>query len=322
MRRRDYLISAVATGGLLFSAGCLGSSDGDDYPSDDVRWVIPWSSGGGTDRTTRQLIELVELESEFTFVADNVTGSGGANGMIEISRSESDGYTIGTIAPNMVILPQAQNVELHPDNFEAVAQYNFDAAAVTVHEDAPFDAFDEFISYAEANPGEIKFGSGGVSSAFHLAGEGLGYNAGIELKHIPYDGIAPATTAVLNGEIDVTTGSVPEVFPQVRDGPLEVLAVMSEERHPLVEDAPTVIEGGIDWTAGVWRGVVAPSETPEELIERLEEELTAVIESEQFEDYMEENGFGIRYRDSTEFGEFMRNQYDDYGAVIDSIEFD
>ena len=322
MKRRTYLTSAAATGGLLFSAGCLSSSDVGDYPSDDIRWVIPWSSGGGTDRTTRQLIELVESESEFTFVADNVTGSGGANGMIDISGSEPDGYTIGTISPNMVILPQAQDVELHPDDFEAVAQYNFDAAAVTVHEDAPFDTFDEFISYAEDNPGEIQFGSGGVNSAFHLAGEGLGYNAEIELEHVPYDGIAPATTAVLNGEIDVTTGSVPEVFPQVRDGPLEVLAVMSEERHPLVENAPTLIEEGIDWTAGVWRGVVAPSDTPEEVIERLEEELAAVIESEQFEDYMEENGFGVRYRDSTEFEEFIRDQYDEYGDVIDSIEID
>jgi tripartite-type tricarboxylate transporter receptor subunit TctC len=326
IERRRYLktLGAGATAGIAGFAGCTEnlSSDSDEFPSQDIEMIVPWSAGGGTDRTGRQLAELADEKLDSSVFVSNQTGGSGSVGFNAIANSDADGHTVGVTTVEICTISHLDIADITPDALDPVIQYNFDPASLTVHEDAPYSTIDEFVEYAEENPGEINISNSGIGAIWHLSGAGFALEADIDVEHIGYDGGEPATTAVVNGEVDATTASAAEVAPQVEDGPLEVLGVFGEERLDLFPDTPTLREAGYDFTMGAWRGLTVPEGTPEDRIEMLRDTFTEVYESDDFQGFMEDNGFGLVYRDTDEFGSFMDSEYERFGEVIDNLDLD
>ena len=320
---RRTFIKATGAGTVAGLTGMVGSAAGQEFPEQDIELICPWDEGGGTDRTARMLADRAEEYLDTSFFVTNQTGGTGSVGFNAGATAEPDGHTVTVLTVEVVTIEHLGVAQINHEAFEPVMQYNFDPAALTVREDWEAQDLDEFIEYAEDNPGEIRVSNSGPGGIWHLSAAGFASEAGIELDHIGYDGAAPATQAVLGGEVEATTSSAAEVAPQVLDdGPLITLAHFGEERLDLMPDVPTLIEEDIDFTMGAWRGLGVPEGTDEERIETLHDTFQQVFEDEEFQDFMEENGFGLIYRDTEEFGEFMGESYEEFGELIDELGLD
>lgn len=326
-KRREF-ITAVAAGTSLSLAGCTdvltpdsgdGNENASEFPSDDIEIICPFDEGGGTDLTARQLAEQVENQLDTSSYVTNTTGGSGSVGFNEIATSAPDGHTIGVLTVEICTVAHLDIGDVTHEDMMPILQYNFDPAALTVHQDAPYATLGEFVEYASENPGEIGVANSGTGAIWHLAAAQFGQAAGIELDHIGYDGAAPATEAVLSGETEATTSSAAEVASQVQDGPLEMLAFFGEQRHPEFGDVPTLVEEGYDVTIGAWRGIGGPAGMDEEIATTLEETFNGIYDSEEFKEFMQNNSFGREHRDSDEFGQFMTDEFDRFGNLIDTL---
>ncbi|WP_246045668.1 Bug family tripartite tricarboxylate transporter substrate binding protein [Halorussus ruber] len=318
--RRTFL-KAVGTGSAVGLAGMPGYLDArqDGFPSSDIEMIVPWAAGGGTDRTARQLASLAENQMDTSFFVSNVTGGSGSAGFRRAANAEADGHTVGVLTVEICTISHLGIANITPDAFAPVMQYNFDPASLTVHQDAPYSTIEEFISYAEENPGEIRISNSGIGAIWHLSAAQFAQNVGIEVEHIGYDGGAPATQAVVNGEVEATTASPAEVAPQVQDGPLNMLAVFGEERSDLFPEVPTLRERDIDVTIGAWRGLGVPAGTPNQRVQELHDAYRSVYESDEFQNFMNQNGFGLVYRGPQEYGQFMQSELDRFEGIVDQL---
>lgn len=322
--RRDFVktVGAGAAVGMSGLAGCnaLSGGDGEEFPSEDITMICPWAEGGGTDQTARQLADGVSDEFSVDAFVENRTGGTGSVGFNACANADPDGHTVGVLTVEITTISHLGIADVSHEDVKPVMQYNFDPAALTVHEDAPYGTLQEFIDYASDNPGEISVSNSGPGGIWHLSAVGFGQQAEIELDHVGYDGAAPATQAVVNGEVQATTSSAPEVRPQVEDGPLTTLAVFGEERLDIMPDVPTLQEEGLDFTMGAWRGLGVPNDTPDERIETLHDAYHNVYESDSFQSYMEDAGFGMIYRDTEEFGDFMQQSFENFEEITSDVE--
>ncbi|ALS76444.1 ABC transporter substrate-binding protein [Planococcus rifietoensis] len=310
----------------LTAAGCGDDStsatgdEGSNFPEKQIELIVPASAGGGTDATARALATAVEDNLGQSVGVVNKPGGSGSVGMTEGANAEADGYTV-TMA--FVELTMFKHLGLSPltyDQFKPIGLINFDPAALTVPADAPYDTLEEFIAYAEENPGELNVGNAGTGSIWHIAAANLENAAEIELNHVPHEGAAPAVTALVGGHIDAVTVSPAEVKSQLDAGNLKTLAIMSDERSDLLPDVPTFNESGVEInTTGTWRGLTVPAETPDEVVATLEEAFMEAAQEEEFLEFMENNGLGIRMLDSQEFGDFMAENEEDYGQIIGDL---
>lgn len=328
LQRRQFVKAAGAGSvlGTVALAGCSeqeisGGSEG-EFPSQDIQMICPWAEGGGTDQTARQLASGAEEYLDTSFYVTNETGGTGSVGFNAIANATPDGHTVGVLTVEITTISHLGVAEVSHEDVKPIMQYNFDPAALTVHEDAPYGTLEEFIDYAEDNPGEISVSNSGPGGIWHLSAAGFAQEAGIELEHVGYDGGAPATEAVVNGEVEATTSSAPEVVGQVQDGPLTTLAVFGDERVDLMPDVPTLKEQGVDFSMGAWRGLGVPNGTPDDIVSTLYDTYNSVYESDDFQQFMNESGFGLRKRNTQEFGEFMQQSYEKFGELISNLDME
>lgn len=320
--RRTFLratgfAGAISIGGI---SGCNGLIGGGEFPDQEIEIVVPWAAGGGTDQATRKLVEVANDQTDVTFYVTNVSGATGSVGMREVANVEPDGYKICAETLEIVVFEHLDIANLGPDDLNSVMQYNALPASLTVHEDAEYSTLDEYISYAEENPGEINVSTAGTGSFWQLGSAGFALDQGIEVEHVPYDGGAPATEALLNGEVQATAAAPPEVAGQVNDGPLNCLGIMGDERASPLPDTPTFIEQGHDWTMGTAFALAVPLETPQDRIDVIHEAGQTAYESDEFQNWMVDAGFTPTYRTGEEFSQFKQEQYERAGNIISELD--
>jgi tripartite-type tricarboxylate transporter receptor subunit TctC len=320
--RRTFLKAAGGSGAVALTglSGCTGQlSGGGEFPSDDIEIVVPWAAGGGTDQATRKLVEVANAETDLSFYVSNVSGATGGVGMREVADAEPDGYKICAETLEIVVLDHMGIADLQPDDLRSVMQYNALPASLTVHEDAEYGTLEEYVQYAEENPGEINVSTAGTGSFWHLGSAGFALENDIEVEHVPYDGGAPATEALLNGEVQATAAAPPEVAGQVNDGPLTTLGIMGEERAAPLPDVPTFIEEGYDWTMGTTFSIAVPLDTPQDRIDTIHEATKTAFDTDEFQSFMTNTGFTPTYRNGEEFAQFKQEQYERAGEIIDEL---
>lgn len=306
---------AVVFNGLL----AVGATD---FPDHKIKIICPWSAGGGTDRTARKLAALAEQYLDVPLYVVNRTGGSGAVGHAAAAYAYPDGYTVGLVTLDVSMLEHMGFSRVNYKNFEPIMQYNYDPAAITVREDFEADNINELIKLAKESDEKLKVSHAGTGTAWHLAFAGFAQQVGIsdDIKYLSYNGAAPAIKAVLGGEADLTPSSAVEVEPQVEAGKMKTLAIMADERlKSVMPDVPTLKEEGIDYTAGTWRGLTVPGGTPQERVEILHDAFKKVYESDEFKEFMKNQGFGVRYRGPEEFGNYMKEQYNSIGKVIEKL---
>lgn len=240
--------------------------------------------------------------------------------MTEGANAKPDGYTVSMVFVELTMFEHLGLSPLTHNDFKPIALINLDPAALTVPADAPYDTVEEFIAYAKENPG-LKIGNAGTGSIWHIAAEIVGAEAGIELNHVPFEGAAPAVTALVGGHVDAVTVSPAEVKTQLDAGNLKTLAVMSDERSNIIPDVPTFSEAGLEVSnIGTWRGLTVPKDTPDDIVATLEAAFMKAAEQEEFTSFMENSGLGIQLKSSNEFQQFMDENYELFGKMIKDLD--
>lgn len=317
--RRSFL-TAIGGASITGTAGCLGQlSEEEEWPSRQVEIVSPWAAGGSADSTSRAIADAAENYTEVSWNVSNQTGGAGSVGMSAVANSDPDGHTLGCLSPEICLFEHLGTSDLSPDDITPIMQYTETPAVVVTHQDSEYTSLDEFITFAEENPGEIQMGNSGTGASWHLAAAGFAREAGIEIEHVPYDGANPAVAAVVNREVDATTAAAPEVGPQVQDGPLTALGVMFNERLEVFPDTPTMQEQGVDVQLGSWLAGFGPGGLPEETRDSILEVYNSVYEDDGFKEFMDNNNYLRVHRGPDELSNFLNEQYEFYGEIVNDL---
>lgn len=268
------LLAALALPSSASAAQGAAPARTDAYPSRPIRIVVPFPPGASpNDITARLLAPKLSEQFHQQVVIDNRPGAAGTIGTDIVSKSTPDGHTLLINSSTLTIAPNAYK-NLPFDPVKDLAPITMVAAApqlVMVHAAVPANSLKELIAYVKARPpGQFKFSSGGNGTVPHLAGELLNHMAGLQMQHIPYKGGAPATAALLGGEvsmyIDTPTGSLG----MIKAGKVKVLAVASKARTSLLPDVPTAAEAGLPgYELRVWYGFFAPAKTPRTIVQEI-----------------------------------------------------
>lgn len=267
LSRRGFIAAALTS---TFFAGTRTSLAG-SWPNREVKTIVPFAAGGGTDLVTRIFAEKLSQRFGKTFYVENLAGgAGGSVGSLELARSAPDGYTIGTgTSSGMVVAAINPNGYNPLRDLTPIARYGQTTIVLAVNSKLPIHSFDEFIAHAKANPW-MTYASSGIGSANHLAGEMLARHAELEMTHVPYKGEGAAMADVLSGQVDAIFVSLATGRSHIESGALRAFAVTSAERFPLFPDLPTMLELGFDdLIVEAWYAMYVPHSTPQEVQESL-----------------------------------------------------
>jgi tripartite-type tricarboxylate transporter receptor subunit TctC len=278
-------LGAVA---LLGLAMALQPALAQEYPSRAVRVVIPFAAGAGTDLTGRIVAQELSKRLGQQFFVENKPGAAAQLGTDLVAKSPPDGYTLlWTVTDGLSVLPavKASVPYTVPDDFAFIGSIAQQPYALTVHPKWPFKSVAELVAYAKANPNKLNYGSAGVGSAPHMSMALIAATAGIQMVHIPFAGLGPATNALLAGTVDVALITPAQVKPHVDSGTLRALAVTSPKRSPVLPDLPTLQEAGLAVTAVVAYGLTAPARTPEPVLAQLRQAVLEVTRDKAVADH-------------------------------------
>jgi tripartite-type tricarboxylate transporter receptor subunit TctC len=292
------LKSIMLAAGILVSATSIAA----DYPSKNIRLVVPFGAGGGTDAVGRTLANSAKDILGQNISIMNRTGGAGAVGMSFGAQQRADGYTLTVVTREIASLPQMGLMRHTADDFRLIRLVNLDPAVVLVAADSPYNTINDLIKEAKEKPGSVKFASTAAPNFYLMS---LEKDQDIKLNAIPYNGASEAIPAVLGHHTDVTMVTPGEAIAQLRSGQLKALGVMSEERIQYIPDVPTLKEQGIDVVTGTWRGIGAPKDTPDAVIEKLGAAFDEAMASEEFKSFMAKGAMTIHNLDDKAFTTFV-----------------
>lgn len=301
-RRIRFFMFGVLAMGLLPVIGTPAAVAA--YPEKEITLIVPWAAGGGTDLVARFIGNLMEKDLGKPVVVVNKAGGGGLVGFNQIAAAKPDGYTIGINSTSQLLQKYSASSYSDWRNLSPIALVNLDPAAFTVKVDSPWKTIEEALAFAKANPMKVRISNSGPGAIWHVSAALLGSKTGIQFTHVPYGGGNPAAVAAAGGHVEATTVSPAEVGTLVKGGKLRILAIASTNRDALFPDVPTFKERGIDFTMGVWRCLVAPKDTPKEIIARLEKSVNKAVHDPSFKEFMDKNGLGQAYMGSAETAAF------------------
>jgi tripartite-type tricarboxylate transporter receptor subunit TctC len=273
----------IAAAALLAMAAAGAAHAQGDYPNKPIRFIVPFPPGGGTDIVSRLVVNKMTETLGWRIVIDNRGGAGGSVGMEAAANSAPDGYTL--------VMGQTSNLAINPSlyaklpyqplrDFSPVSLVSMIPVVFMVPAKSPFKTVGDLVNAAKAKPGQVTFATTGNGTVGHLTGELLQRRAGVKLNHVPYKGSLQAFPDLLGGRIDLFLASLETAIPQVKAGTIRVLAVTSLQRAPVMPDVPTVAESGYaGFDANTWTGVLVAAKTPRPIIERLNAEITKVLDA-------------------------------------------
>ena len=259
-----------------------GTAWAQNYPNKPIRLVVPFPPGGPTDVMARLIAQ--RLSSTLgSVILENKAGAGGTIGTKAVAAAEPDGYNLLFGGTSTLAINPAVYKDLRYDpvtSFAPVAMVSTSPFVLVVHPSVPVHTVDELVGYAKANPGKVNFGSAGVGTTPHLAGELFKSLTGVDVVHVPYKGGGPVLTDLVAGQIQMTFELTAVLLPLIRAGKLRALAVATEERNPDLPEVPTMIESGVPGClVSSWFGIVGPAGMPLHVIDRLNLEINRGLRS-------------------------------------------
>lgn len=285
--RRGLVVSLTATPAAWLAAHAA-PAFAEGFPAHALRLVVPFPAGGPTDIVARPLALLLSQALKQQVVVDNKGGAGGAIGADVVAKAAPDGYTLlmGTVGTQAINPALYRKLSYDPQkDFTPLGMAASAPVAVVVNARAPYASVGDLIAAARKAPGTILFGSAGNGTPGHLTGELFARAAGIQLKHVPYRGSAPAITDLVGGQIPLMFDPVQSVLSHVQGGSLRALAVSSKARSPVLPQVPTLSESGLpDFEAEAWWGVFAPGKLPAAESGVLRREVARVVASPAFQE--------------------------------------
>jgi len=289
-----------------------GDAAADSYPSRPVRIIVPGAAGGVVDLNARRVAEKLGQALGQPVVIDNRPGASGNLGAEAAAKSKPDGYTLLLGSANILCVNPVifSRLPFNPsEDFVPITLAAKGSPLLLVSAKFPPQTLAEFIAYAKARPGQLSFGTPGVGTPQHLAVEQLMKLTGIRMTHVPYKNQPQVLTDLIGGQIQATVEFASIAVPHVKSGQLRALVVAGPNRKPSLPDVPTTAEAGLPaFTQTAWNGYLAPKGTPQEVIVRLQKELSAVIQGKDFSDWMVSLGSEAVGSTSAEFAAFMKEE--------------
>ena len=311
------------TAAMLIAAVCqVGAAD--TFPSKPVRLIVPFPPGGGTDILARPIAQKLSERWGQPVIVENRGGAGGNIGTRAAAEADPDGYTIilgvlGTHAVNQSLYANA-GFDSTKD-FAAITMVANTPNIVVVHPSVPVKTIEELVAYAKANPGKLNYATPGNGTPSHLATEIFKSMTGANLTHIPYKGSGPALTDMLGGQTQVWIANAPVVLPHIKSGKLRALATTSEKRPATAADVPTLAESvAPGYEADTWYGMFAPAKTPQPVLDKLHDDIVAVITSPEIREAFAAQGAEVVGNSSAEFTRKLHADVAKWKKVIADIK--
>lgn len=280
------------------------------YPEKQISMIIQASPGGLSDTNARAIAQLVQDDLGVPVVCTNKPGAAGAVAMSFVQASKPDGYTIGYVPVELsMVQGLGYATDIYPDAFDLIYGCNIQPAAITVRTDSGWDTIEDLVNWCKEHPGELKVGTSGTGGLWEIAGETFAKAAGIEVNMVPFDGAAPAVTAIMGSHVQMVPVSESEVASGVASGELKILALCSADRSEFNPDVPTLKELGYDVDVTAWGGFAVPKGTPDDVKEVLYAAFEKAVNSESFKELAATKQYSPMLKDHTEFAEFANEQY-------------
>ncbi|OGA10476.1 MAG: Tat pathway signal protein [Betaproteobacteria bacterium RIFCSPLOWO2_12_FULL_65_110] len=289
-----------------------------------ITMVVAFPPGGVADLTARPTAISLEGILKQRVIVENKAGAGGGIGNAFVAKARPDGYTLLMALSSVTILPEADKVNDRPPTYELsqlmpIALISADPTFLVVRSESPYKSVKDLIAAARANPGKINYSSSGYYGALHTPMAMFTLAAGINLFHIPYQGGAPAVTALLGGQVEVLASGPGPVVPHIKAGKLRALATWGAKRHPVLPEVATLKELGVDAEFYIWAGLFAPAGTPDPIVRQLRDAVKLVVNDPQFKRSMDTAGQPIFYLDAPEFKQFVDKDARKMADVVKAI---
>ena len=316
--RRQLIQGAAAVGaGLAFDGANAQSGAWPDAP---VRIVLPFTAGGASDVLTRILAERLRAKLNQNFIVDNRTGAGGNIGMDAVRSALPDGYTvasatIGTLSINQFLFAK---LSFDPVNdFAYVSKIWENCNVFVVAPSHPANTVQEFLTWARKQPKGVTFGSAGVGTTPHLAGEMFRTRTDLKALHVPYRGAAQSMPALMSGETDFAIDNIASYMPLIKGGKVKALAVTDVQRWSTLPDVPTMGEAGIrDFVVTSWGAFVMPKGTPQVIVNKLSQTLQEIAAEPEMQKRFLEVGARSVASTPKEIFEFAERERVKWKAVV------
>jgi tripartite-type tricarboxylate transporter receptor subunit TctC len=290
------------------------------YPDRPIKLIVPFGPGGFTDVAARILQKELQPVLGQPVVIENKAGAGSTIGTADVAKAAPDGYTLVMVSTTHVISPHLyKNMQYDALNdFTPVMKLAEGPYVLVVNEKAlPVKSVKELIAAAKAKPNLIYYASSGNGSSQHLVGALFCSMAGAPLNHVPYRGSSQAMNDVLAGTVPVSFVGVPNALPAVKSGRLRALAVSTAKRYSEMPDVPTLDEAGVKgYDATIWLGLLAPPNTPRDIVDKLNAAITKVLSEPAARKLMGSAGVDVATSTPEQFGALLKTEYERWGKVV------
>jgi tripartite-type tricarboxylate transporter receptor subunit TctC len=284
-RRTIATLAVRAFIALAIGAGLASAVHAQSYPSRLVRFVVPFPAGGGVDLVIRAAAQELSSKWGTPVIVENRVGAGGTVGTEAVFRAAPDGYTLlATVNQTITTAPYLfKSLQYDPSKFAPITLMVQSDNFVLAHPAVPANSLRELVDLVKKQPKKWNYGSFGRGSQPQLLFEYLNSKEGLDLLHIPYNGISPLLIAMITGEVSLTTGSAGVAGEFLRTGKLKALAIAGKKRSPQFPDVPTTEEAGFGYLqSSIWYAVFAPPDTPAEIVDKVGGDLRAILRRPDF----------------------------------------
>ncbi|MDB5966536.1 MAG: hypothetical protein JWQ72_3036 [Polaromonas sp.] len=289
-----------------------------DYPKRPITIIVPYAAGGGADQVTRLVAQRLSERLKQSVVVDNRGGGSNTIGMNAVAKAAPDGYTLGLVTPTFLMTPSL--IKNHPydpiKDFAAIGMIGDAPLFLAVHPSVPAKNVRELIAYAKANPDKLNWASGGTASTQGLAGLLFATMAGIKTVQVQYKGSSQGMNDLLAGTVQYMFNPMPSIAQHEKAGRLKILGVANPERSKSHPEMPAIAETVPDFRFTGWFGLVAPAGTPKPIVDRLNRELAAIVNTQATRETMVESGLDPLTMTPDAFARMMKVDMGKYAEIF------
>ena len=306
--------------GLLIALSALVAPGawGQGFPNKPLRIVVPFTPGGGNDVFARTLGQKMHERFGQPVVVENKPGAGGNIGAEFVARSSPDGYTLLLAQNGLTMLPWLSKT-LPFDVMKDFVPVGIGATlpmVVVVANKLPVKSINDLIIYARENPGKLSYATPGIGAPHHLATEWFMEMTGTKMVLVPYKGASGMLADLISGEVHVMFGALNSALPLIQSGKIRAIALAERQRIPLFKDVPTVNESLPEYEVNFWFGLLAPAGTPDAIVNKLSDEMRAIVAMPDVRERLAGVGFDSNPTSAAEMRRIMTAEFDKWGKVV------
>jgi tripartite-type tricarboxylate transporter receptor subunit TctC len=318
MRAALRVLRLIAAG-VAFLLGLSQLSLAETYPAHPVRLIVPFAAAGPTDVIARIVAQKLSDAWGQQVYIENLPGAGGNTGIANAAKSKPDGYTILVVSTGFIVNPSMYaKVPYDPlKDFSPITLVAASPNVISAHPSFPAKTLKELIDLVKAHPGTYSFAQPATGSTPHLAGELLKQKYGLDLVTVPFNGAGLAINSTIGGHTPIAFTALPPAMSNIKEGKLHGIAVLSTRRSPSLPDVPTNVEAGVpDLESYTLTGIVAPTGTPNEIIERWHRNIVQMVAMPDVKERLESLGFVPVANTPQEFDQRLKTEMEKWGKVV------